>query len=137
MEKDQLREYLFKEVALCQDIIRRMAGNSFLVKGWTLTLVVAVMLLKGPGSQSYLAFMPLLLFWFLDGYFLRQERLYRKLYEWIIANRADSEAHLLDMNTSRFASQVPSIPVTMGSVTLGAFYGGIAGLVVVFMIFAG
>ena len=137
MEKDRLREYLFKEVALCQDIIRRMAGISFLVKGWTLTLVVAVMLLKGPGSQSYLAFMPLLLFWFLDGYFLRQERLYRKLYEWIIANRADSEEHLLDMNTSRFVSQVPSVPMTIVSVTLGAFYGGIAGLVVVFMIFAG
>ena len=134
MEKDQRREYLFKEVTLCQDIIRRMAGNSFLVKGWTLTLVVAVMLLKTPGSQSYLAFIPLLLFWFLDGYFLRQERLYRKLYEWIIANRADSEEHLLDLNTSRFATEVSSVPMTMGSVTLGAFYGSIALLVIIYQL---
>ncbi|HPP52400.1 MAG TPA: hypothetical protein PK777_05585 [Thermoguttaceae bacterium] len=127
------KEYMLKEIEIIQDIIRRMAQNSFWIKGWTVTLVIGVLLLKGAEkAQIWVAFIPLVVFWILDAYFLRQERMYRKLYEWAVQNRPQSDEHLFDMNAYRFADQVQSIPRIMVSITLGLFYGGLAVLVVVY-----
>ncbi len=126
---DGLKEYMLKEVDVIQDIIKRMAFNSFLIKGWAVTLVVVTLLLKGTRHQIWLAFVPLLVFWFLDAYFLWQERMYRKLYAWVINNRLKTDEHLLDMNAYRFRDEVQSRFRIMFSVTLGWFYGTIAVLV--------
>ena len=74
-EEDKLREYMLKEIEIIQDIIRRMGFNSFMIKGWAITLVVVSLLLKGTEYQVWIAFIPLLVFWFLDAYFLWQERM--------------------------------------------------------------
>ena len=75
--KDNLKEYMLKEIDIIQDIIKRMAFNSFIIKGWTITLVVVSLLLKGTEKyQVWIAFIPLVVFWFLNAYFLRQERMY-------------------------------------------------------------
>ena len=71
-EKISLKEYMLKEVDIIQEIIRRMAFNSFMIKGWAITLVVVALLLKGTEYQVWIAFIPLLAFWFLDAYFLWQ-----------------------------------------------------------------
>ena len=136
MEEEQasvLREYLLKEVEILQDIIKRMAFNSFLIKGWTVTLVVVTLLVKSGQQHVHLAFIPLLVFWFLDAYFLWQERMYRKLYEWVIAHRLQTSEHLLDLNAYRFRSEVQSIPRIMVSITLFWFYATLAVLVAVFL----
>lgn len=136
MEEEQasvLREYLLKEVEILQDIIKRMAFNSFLIKGWTVTLVVVSLLVKSGQQHVHLAFIPLLVFWFLDAYFLWQERMYRKLYEWVIAHRLQTSEHLLDLNAYRFRSEVQSIPRTMVSITLFWFYATLAVLVAAFL----
>ena len=73
------KDFFLKEIELIQNIISRMASNSFLVKGWAVTLIVATLLLDGKSVRVYISFVPLLVFWFLDAYFLWQERLYRKL----------------------------------------------------------
>lgn len=114
-----------KEVEVIQDIIKRMAHNSFLIKGWTITLVVASFLLKTDDLMVLISFIPLIVFWMLDAFFLKQERLYRKLYEWVITNRPESTEKILDMNTERFEDSVDSIPKTMISQTLLLFYGSI------------
>lgn len=127
-----LKEYLFEETKIVQDIIKRMASNSFQLKAWTVTLVVATMLLKGTNfdiAVGAIAFIPLLVFWSLDAYFLWQERMYRKLYDWIIANRLQTEEHLFDMDASRFKNEVQSRFRIMFSITLGWFYGSIAVLI--------
>ncbi len=68
--KDNLKEYMLKEIDIIQDIIKRMAFNSFIIKGWAITLVAVTLLLKGTEKyQVLLAFIPLLVFWFLDAYF--------------------------------------------------------------------
>ena len=137
MEEEQasvLREYLLKEVEILQDIIKRMAFNSFLIKGWTVTLVVVTLLVKSGQQHVHLAFIPLLVFWFLDAYFLWQERMYRKLYEWVIAHRLQTSEHLLDLNAYRFRSEVQSIPRIMVSITLFWFYATLAVLVAVFLL---
>jgi len=111
--KENLKEYLMKEVDIIQGIINRMAYNSFLIKGWAITLVVGTLLLKGNKYQVFIAFIPLIVFWILDGYFLWQERMYRKLYEWVMKNRLNTEEYLLDMNAYRFVKDVDSLPRTI------------------------
>jgi hypothetical protein len=112
--QEELKAYMLKEMDMTQDIVRRMASNSFLLKGWAVTLVVGIMLLDGPHKyQVSLALVPLVAFWYLDAYFLRQERLYRKLYKWVIEYRLTTDEHLLDMDANRFRDEVDSIPRTM------------------------
>ena len=129
---ENLKEYMFKEIDLIQDIIKRMAFNSFMVKGWAITLVVVALLLKGTQYQVWVAFIPLLVFWFLDAYFLLQERMYRKLYEWVVNNRLETEEYLFDMDANRFRDKVQSIPGIMCSITLVLFYGFIAILIIIY-----
>lgn len=124
-ENDDLKDYMLKEVDLIQNIIKRMASSSFMIKGWTITLVVATLLLKDDNSKVLIAYIPLIVFWYLDSYFLWQERMYRKLYNWVIVNRLKTDEHLLDMNAYRFSSEVNSVIRVMFSKTLFCFYGSI------------
>jgi len=131
--KENLKEYMLKEIDIIQDIINRMAFNSFIIKGWTITLVVVSLLLKGIDKyQVWIAFIPLIVFWVLDAYFLWQERMYRKLYEWVINNRLKTEEYLFDMDAYRFKDKIQSIPRIMFSLTLGWFYGSIALLIIIY-----
>lgn len=134
-DKESLKEYMLKEVDIIQDIIKRMAFNSFLIKGWAVTLVVVTLLLRGPEYQACVAFIPLLTFWFLDAYFLWQERMYRTLYKWVISNRLKTEEYLFDMTAYRFKDKVQSKIRIMFSLTLGWFYGSIAILIAIYLIF--
>lgn len=138
MEKEELKEYLMKEIDTIQSIINRMSSNSFLIKGWTITLVVGTLLLErsmleGSKLQIFIAFIPLLVFWFLDTYFLWQERMYRKLYDWVIANRLKTDENLFNMNQYRFRNEVSSRSRIMFSVTLGWFYGSIFANLILFL----
>jgi len=133
--KEELKEFLLKEVEIIQDIIKRMAFNSFLIKGWTITLVAVTLLLKGSKYQVLIAFIPLIVFWFLDAYFLWQERLYRRLYNWVIQNRMETDKFLFDMNAYRFKKEEQSILRIMFSITLGWFYGSIFILTLAYAIY--
>lgn len=79
-------EKVLEHLKMIQAVISRLASNGFLIKGWSLTLIVAAMVLiarqdmENPYLTLPLVF-PVLVFWFLDGYFLWQERLFRKLFE--------------------------------------------------------
>lgn len=134
-ENDRLKEYMLKEVDLIQNIIKRMASNSFMIKGWTITLVVATLLLKDENIKVLIAYIPLVVFWYLDSYFLQQERMYRKLYNWVIENRLKTDEYLLDMNAYRFSSEVDTVIQIMFSKTLFWFYGSIFLLLTTFVIY--
>ncbi len=122
MEREKL---MIEELKIIQDIIKRMAFNSFLIKGWAITLVVATLLLKGGSFQAFIAFIPLLVFWYLDAYFLWLERLYRRLYNWVRENRLKTDEYLFDMDYRRFIKDEQSKIRIMFSITLGWFYGSI------------
>lgn len=131
-EKDEI---LPKELEFIQGIITRMNRNSFLVKGWAVTLVAVALLLKGSWYHNLVAFIPLVIFWWLDAFFLHQERMYRKLYVWVVENRlAGSEDYLFNLNSTRFKSDVASRPGVMFSKTLFTFYGSIFLLTAIYFI---
>lgn len=67
-----------------QAVIARMASNSFVLKGWAVTLVAGLFALSASDSDHnfmVVAYIPVLMFWGLDGYFLSQERRFRALYD--------------------------------------------------------
>jgi hypothetical protein len=135
MDPEVLREYLFKEIELSQNIINRMGNNSFLVKGAAVTLISTSLLIEGKLQFTIAAFLPWLALWYLDAYFLRVERLYRKLDAWLIANRLNSEEFLLDSDRksleTRFGKDVDSVPRTMFSRTLMIFYGLLLAMIII------
>ena len=73
-----------KHLELIQGVISRLAQNSFLLKGWSVTLVAAILALASRNPSFYLvvvAIFPALLFWGLDAFYLGQERHFRELYK--------------------------------------------------------
>lgn len=73
-----------KHLELIQAVVTRLAGNSFTAKGWSITLIAAIVALSSRTSQPgfvIVGLLPALCFWGLDAYYLRQERLFRKLYD--------------------------------------------------------
>lgn len=98
----QKNEIMFKEIDLIQSCINRMAQNSFVVKGWTITLVAVVLALLPEKVDmwmlSIIGILATLCFWYLDAFFLKMERLYRWKYEWVIEKRANSDKFYYDLN---------------------------------------
>ena len=96
------KEILEKEIDLIQACINRMAQNSFIVKGWTITLITVILALLPEKIDLRLlcaiVIVATVCFWYLDAFFLRTERLYRWKYEWVIANRPKSEEYCYDLN---------------------------------------
>lgn len=120
---------MLKEIDLIQDVIKRMANTSFIIKGWTVTMISVIFAYKSDIKTTHFVLIPILLFWFLDAYFLQHERLYRRLYTWVIENRMKDDSRLFSLNTLRFRNPGESIFREMFSLTLGMFYGG--GLILV------
>lgn len=122
------KDVLHKEIDLIQACITRMAHNSFLLKGWAISIIAVVLALAdkaaNPALLSSVLLIPLLSFWYLDAFFLRTEKMYRKMYEWILEKRKnDDTAYLYDLNPHRFKKEVDSSWKVMWSVTLRCFYG--------------
>ena len=117
---------------MIQAVITRMASNSFLLKGWSVTIISALFALLA-GSKldihqvTFISSIPLFVFWGLDAYFLRQERLYRKLYKQVCVKNESQIDFSLDV--SGFSDTKNSIFKVFVSVTLFVFYMGIILLV--------
>ena len=124
METDKLH----KEIDLIQNVINRMSHNSFLIKGWALSIVgVMLALVKDsiftPKGSLLLSIILVftITFWYLDAFFLKAEKKYIKLYNWIIINRPKGNyENLYDLNVTRF--KVESHFKIMFSKTLWTFY---------------
>ena len=72
-----------KHLEMIENVIERMAKNSFQLKGWAMTLVTLVGALGAKESDKrfmFLAFVPIVGFWILDAFYLQQERKNRALY---------------------------------------------------------
>jgi len=90
-------EQRIKHLEMIQANIARMAQNSFVLKGWAVTLTAALLVLaaepdKITGAAS-LYFLPAFVFWLLDAYYLCLERRFRGLYE----RARDARAPLFSM----------------------------------------
>jgi hypothetical protein len=72
-ESSSVQSYL----NILQNIISRMAGNTANCKTWCITLVSGIFVIiadKGKPNYAWIALIPIILFFFLDAYYLGQER---------------------------------------------------------------
>lgn len=104
-------ENKYKHMDYIQSTISRMASNSFYLKGWNITIIAAIVALSLKESDWRIYTCSLILniiFWFLDAYYLKQEKLFRELYKKVSAISNDDEINF-SMDTREFKQNVPCI----------------------------
>ena len=92
-----------KHLEFIQGAINRMAGNLFFLRGWTITLIAALFAFFVKDANTdfiFVVYLPVIIFWILDGYFLSQERLFRTLYNHV--RKLNEKEIDFSMNTSEY-----------------------------------
>jgi hypothetical protein len=116
---------------MIQTVINRLANSSFLLKGWSVVLVSGLFALAAKDTKPlfvYIAYFPCTVFWALDGYFLWQERRYRRLYD------AVRQVEPKNINYSMDTSQMTGTLLTaVFSKTLMLFHGAVVFTVIIVM----
>ena len=94
-------ERQLKHLEFVQGVINRLSTNSFLLKGWSVVLVSALFALSAADNRPafvFLAYIPAIVFWGLDGFFLWQEKLYRELYNHVRQQKDEDVDFSMDTN---------------------------------------
>ena len=86
-----------------QGVINRLSSNTFLFKGWSITIIGAVftaMIATNNNDFLWLILGIVLMFWVIDAYYLMLERGYRRLYKQV----AETSSEKIDygMNIGQF-----------------------------------
>jgi uncharacterized membrane protein len=121
--KNNFMENKHKHLEFIQTVINRMAGNSFLLKGWAITLVAALFALSAKDTNTnyfLIAYFPVIIFWILNGYFLSQERLFRDLYNHV--RKLEESKIDFSMDIKTFKTNQNSWFYSIFSKTLLIFY---------------
>lgn len=105
----------YKHMDYIQSAISRMSSNSFYLKGLDITIIAAIVTLSFKERDFKICICALILniiFWFLDSYYLKQEKLFRELYK-KVSNESDDNNINFSMDTQEFQCNVPKIPCIM------------------------
>jgi hypothetical protein len=76
-------EKKLKHLEFIQAVITRFNSNSFLIKGWAVTIVSAIFALAAKDANQHfirVIYVAVPAFWLLDAFYLGKERQYRGLY---------------------------------------------------------
>lgn len=115
-------ESQIKHLEFIHSTVNRLANNSFLIRGWSITLtgaLVGISITSGQPSLAAASLIPTIGFWLLDFFYLRQERLFRKLY--IAVTQRDQRVPPFSMDVAPYRSLVTRREVLL-SPTLCLFY---------------
>lgn len=125
-------EAKLKYLEFIQNVITRMNTNSFMIKGWMITLVSALFALAAKDANiRYVAvtYISIPAFWSLDAYYLSQERQYRALYE--VARQLDTIDFSMDAST--YKNGINTWGSTFLSKTMLALYPTVLGITTLIM----
>lgn len=132
------RDDLPRHLEFIQNVVERHARTSFVLKGWSVTLVAAVFLLAVRGGEPTFAMaaglLPALTFWALDAYYLRQERMYRALYDHVRKVEPDANDRF-NLDARPFRSAVPNWLRTLGATPVFWFHAAVLAVVIVALAF--
>ncbi|MGW0081877.1 hypothetical protein [Streptomyces sp. NPDC003393] len=123
-----------KHLEFIQAIVSRLGNGSFLIKGWTMTVAgvfFGFLVSNLDWKIAAAGFIPIVGFWLLDSYFLRQERLFRKLYDDV--RKPTVTVELFSMNVQTYHAAVPWGRVVRSHTMLN-FYGTLGLLDIVFLV---
>lgn len=114
-----------KHLELVQGVMDRMASNSFMLKGWAVTLVAGIFALAGKDTDKLyflVAYVPVIVFWGLDAYYLLKEKLYRSLYDKVRQTEEDNIDFSLNATAEEFGGNKNSYCRCLLSTTELWFY---------------
>lgn len=106
-----------KHLEFIQGVINRHNANSFMLKGWAITIASALYALAGTVNEPSLvliSLVPIILFWGLDAFYLSNERCFVDLYRAVASGgyKLPEKAILkkdFDQNPTEFSSEtIPS-----------------------------
>ncbi|MCF5899982.1 hypothetical protein [Aeromonas veronii] len=119
-------------LTIIQTNIGRLATTSFLIKGWSVTLVAAIFALAAKDSNSafvLIAYFPAIMFWLLDSYFLGMERRFVSMY-----NAASSgKLNNFEVQPHNFTTTRASMAGACYSRTILLFHGSILATILLVM----
>ena len=98
-----MSEEKIKYLEFIQNIVTRMNQNSFMIKGWTVAIVSALLAIYANKENKLfilISIFPVLIFMFLDSYYLWQERKFRHLYNKVLEENESKQIKLFSMNTN-------------------------------------
>lgn len=120
------RPNLIKHLEFIQITIVRMAANSFVIKGWTVTLVAAILAFTSKDANSNaasIALIPAIMFWSLDAYYLRTEREFRALYDQVRQNPPKDDLEVdFSLDVSKVETKTSGTLRVAFTRTLAPFY---------------
>lgn len=128
------KEQIVRHLEMIQTIITRMAHNSFLLKGSSMTLLAAMLIfiVRSEASACFIFIftIPILIFWGLDAYYLWQERLFRCVYNEVrICEKTD-----FDMSVSKHEDKVKWLNAVRSRLLLSLYLVEIFFLVIIFFV---
>jgi hypothetical protein len=102
---------------MIQNVIARMAGNSFSLRTLAVTLTTGLIALLGSIANptplyALAALLPLFVFWLLDARYLQLERLYRRLYDDVRLGKTNEPFIMAIGPYSRQEQSVPTIALS-------------------------
>ncbi|NOX91412.1 MAG: hypothetical protein GXP18_02850 [Gammaproteobacteria bacterium] len=114
---------------MIQAVISRMSHYGFLLKGWGVTLLAAILALATNSTKAELlllvALLPVIVFWLLDAFFLNTEHKYRALYEQAAKISAEENVNFSLASKGEHTNGVKSVLRLAMSQTLIAFWGAL------------
>lgn len=119
-----------KHLEMIQAVINRMGSNSFVFKGWSITIITGISAFVANDKNLSLILIPFIatiLFWSVDAYYLMLEREFRKLYKTVAAKNEDDIDFQLKAGDTSFSNWFKTVwrPI------LAVFYGVILLMLVV------
>ena len=116
-------------IHILQNIINRMASNSANSKTWAITIISAIIILlisKSNTNVLNIAYIPLIMFFFLDCFYLGLERYFRNLYNEFIetmeSNKFDFKIVYKLQGPEKLLKKIKYIFVGMLSFSTTPFY---------------
>ena len=126
-----------------QNIINRLAQNSFYIKAWTITIIAGILVLTF-SILNLIIFSTLLgislFFWVLDSYYLKHERLFRRLYNQKVQDYNNEQKRnkmlLFDMNIKPFEDLEKKVIRIMISKSEFLFYFPLILIIAILLIYS-
>ena len=127
-------------LGMIQRVVERLASNSAQIKNWAIAILAALLLFSRTATEGenrvgvgIAMLMLTLVFWGLDGYYLKQERLFRRLYDRVRQMDPDQVDYSMDVSGFSKINRYRYIPL-LASVSLLPFYSALVILCVVYII---
>lgn len=127
-----MKDDKIKYLEFIQNVITRMANNSFLLKGWSVTLVAALFAMESKDKNlgfAFLVFIPIGCFWILDAYFLSLEKQFRELFKKAVSDSTDPPT--FDMNPAPYNAEENTWAACLVNTSLAWFHGSLLSLALI------